>query len=135
MQRSSAESARARASSAGSASISSGCTASAGAAQAEHEQQRRAMTRRSAAHSAGASDLRGIRAGARRADAQPAVGQRQRAAEHHDQRAEPDQRDQRLPLDAHDDRPSIAECRRATRRAGEPERLDAASVVGIWRAG
>src|SRR5690606_29405451 len=100
MQRSSADSARARASSAGSDSLSPGSRAEAAPVRLKQK------TSRSSARRTGLPRLLGRlrRDPARRAwraDAQTAVAQRDEAAERHDDRAEPDQRDERLPVDAH----------------------------------
>src|SRR6476646_6465068 len=101
MQRSSCDKWRARASCAGSFNISSGVTANAmpGAASAISKamaaMRRIALLRRL---------QRGFGRWLGRADAQPPVGQRQRAAQHHHHRAEPYQQNERLEIKPHGDR-------------------------------
>src|SRR3954447_13685196 len=120
MQRSSWLSARARDSSAGSFRISSGWTAKAGtlseSASATTRRRRTALLRRL---------QRGFPRGLRRTDTQPPVGKRQRATEHHDNAAEPDQQHQRLVIEPDRDRAvggDIAERQIKLRRAARQQR-------------
>src|SRR6266511_2988616 len=107
MQRRSRDSVRARVSSAASDRISSGWTARAGVEARPHPIRNAANKRRVREYAI--LSFRRLERGAgfgglRRADAQAAVGERERAAQNHHQRAEPDQQHQRLVIEPDRDR-------------------------------
>ena len=85
----------------------------------EHDaQQRGDPAGRHGTHSAGAGTGAAARARTGAPTLRPPVEQRQRAAERHHDRAEPDQQDQRLPVDAQRRRARPARCRRRSHRSG-----------------